>query len=462
LEGRRRRNIDVKTERELMDLCQYAVSVGQKRGANAIEVQCDSRIDLDAGIELGEVNSVSRSVGTEFAVRLYLGKRMGSAFTNIPTREALDEGVSMALSAAKATTEDKDWQRLPEPRTYKEIPGLWEEAVIKCEPDKVVRLTADMVKKAAAAEEGLIAAYGGSGTSIHVMAYANSSGTAVAQKLTSAYLFLAGVAPTGASMTPLVQSYDVKRGLQLDMDRVVDEVASNIRLCKKKVKANSGKFPVILHPQAYSELLQYTLLMSVRGDNVARGKSKIADKIGDTIASPILTITDDGTTPKGMHTSVADDEGVPRQRTPIIEKGVLRSFLWDTYWGNKMGVKSTGNAKRNMRQGLLEIATSNLVVGLGKRDIAEIISGVKQGYLVRNLQGAHSSNPESGDFSIVGNPAFLIENGELKGAVDGLMLAGNIYELLKNAVETAKTPHYLEGTIGPEVVFKDVQVVVKE
>jgi PmbA protein len=452
----------MKSEKELLDFCQYVVSAGQKKGANAIEVQADSRADLDAGVELGQVNSVNRSVGTEFAVRLYLGKKMGSAFTNIPTRQALDEGIGMALSAAKATTEDKDWQRLPEPRTYKQIPGLWDESTTKCEPAKVVELAADIVGRASAAEPGVIAAQVSAGVSIHSGAYANSSGVAIAEKHTAAYIVLAGVAPTESGMTPIVVSYDVQRGLQLDLDKVVDDLASTIRLCKKTVKATSGKSTVILHPQAYSGLMQFTLLMSVRGDNVARGKSKIADKIGDTIGSQVLTIADDGTTPKGMHTSIADDEGVPRQRTPIIEKGVLRSFLWDTYWANKMGVKSTGNARRDMRQGLVDIATSNLVVSPSKRDIADIISGIKQGYLIRSLQGAHSSNPESGDFSVVGNPAFLIEGGELKGAVDGLMLAGNVYELLRNTVEVAKVPIYLESTIGPEVVFKDIQVVAKD
>ena len=451
----------MKSEKELMDLCQYVVSVGQKRGVNAIEVLADSRQELEAGVELGEVNSVNRSAGTEFALRLYVGKRMGSAFTNIPTRKALDEGVGLALSAAKATTEDKDWQKLPEPRSYKPIAGLWDELVTKCEPARVVELSAEMVKKAGAAEAGLIAAFGTTGVSAHATAYANSSGTAVAEKRTVGYLVLAGVAPTESSMTPAVVSYDLQRGLQLDVNMVVDDVASTIRLCKKAAKGTSGKQTVIMHPGAYSQLFQYTLLQSVRGDNVARGKSKIADKIGDTIGSPVLTIVDDGTTPKGIHTSVADDEGVDRQRTPIIEKGVLRSFLWDNYWANKMGVKSTGNARRAMRQGLVDIATSNLVVSPGKREIADIISEIKHGYLVRDVQGAHSANPESGDFSIVGNPALLIDDGELTGAIDGLMVAGNVYELLSNAVEVAKKPRYLEGTIGPEIVFKDVQVVAK-
>ena len=101
---------------------------------------------------------------------------------------------------------------------------------------------------------------------------------------------------------------------------------------------------------------------------------------------------------------------------------------------------STGNAKRDLRQGLVNIAPTTIKIPPGKRDVKEIISSIKHGYYVRDVQGAHSSNPESGDFSIVGNPAVLIENGELKGAINGLMVSGNIYELLRNVVEIASEP----------------------
>ena len=159
---------------------------------------------------------------------------------------------------------------------------------------------------------------------------------------------------------------------------------------------------------------------------------------------------------------MADDEGVPRQRTPIIENGVLRSFIWDTYWANRMGVKSTGNAKRNKRQGLVEISTSNVVIEPGDRDISEIMSDIKYGFYIRGVQGAHSSNPESGDFSIVGNPAMLIEDGKMVGAVHGLMVSGNAFDLLKQVHEIAKTPLNLQTWIGPEIIFKDVSIVAKE
>ncbi len=273
---------------------------------------------------------------------------------------------------------------------------------------------------------------------------------------------LFAVSPVNGGMTPGIISYDIRRGLNLDAGAIIEDVSNVIRVVKKSARGHSGRHTVILHPYAYGELFRYTLLTSVRGDEVARGKSRIGDKIGEMVASDRVTLLDDGMDIRGVNASIADDEGVPRQRTTIIERGVLKSFLWNTYWANKMGVKSTGNAHRDMRNGLVDIRTSNVIILPGDRPIQDISGTVKHGYYIRGLQGAHSSNPQSGDFSVVGNPAILIEDGRMVGSVPGLMISGNIYDLLKSTTEIARDPICALSLIGPEMVFEDVTVTVRE
>ncbi len=449
-------------EKELLELCEYIVSIGMKSGATAVEALAQSQNELETDIQLSEINSVNQKIGTEIAIRLFIGKQMGSAFTNIPTKESAKEAVELAITAAKVTTEDEDWISFSHPLEYATIRGLWHEDVVNMNPSKVVDLTSKLIKRALESEPGLAVVFGGAGASSFTSAYSNSNGVSCSESGTASYLVEGAMAQTESGATPMVVAYDVKRDLSLDLESTIKRVANELRICKSKVKGKTGKHTVIFHPQAYSQLFAYTLMQGIRGDNVARGKSKIADKIGDTIANELLTLVDDGITPSGAATSIADDEGVPRQRTPIIEKGILRSFLWDTYWANKMGVKSTGNAKRSMRQGLVEISPTTLVIESGSREFEEIISEIDYGYYILNVQGAHSSNPESGDFSIVGNPAFLIEKGKLIGAIDGLMVSGNIFELLKNITEIAKDPIKLFSWIGPEFVAKNIDVTTKE
>jgi PmbA protein len=441
------------------ELNKYIVTTGKKIGASEVEVLSRSLRDVDVNIESGEISGVERKLMDEISIRTIVGKKTGNAFINIPTKEAADKALSMAIASARASTDDDNWMGFPQPSTYPLIEGLWNEGIATSDPSLVVNIAREFMEKAVEAEEGLIAAYGSSGLSIYHKAYANSNDISHAEKGNIAYAVLGAIAKIEGGVTPMILAYDVRRSLELDLDGAVDDITRMIRVCKNRTKGSSGKHTVVMHPWAYGQIFNYTLMQSIKGDNIARGKSKLEGKIGEEIASEHLTIIDDGTNPRGVNTSVADGEGVPRQKTPIIERGVLRSFLWDTYWGNKMDERSTGNASRSMRRGLVEIAPTNLVVEPGKRDINEIISEMDHGYLIRGVQGAHSSNPESGDFSVVGNPAILIEKGEMVGAIHGLMLSGNVFELSKKIIEISKQPLIIQNLIGPELIFEEVNVI---
>ena len=449
-------------ENILLELCKHVVAYGEEKGIDAIEARAIFDAEIETEIQMAQISSVNKTTGSQIAIRVYLGKQMGSSFTNIPTDAAVEEAVDLAFAAAKVTTEDKDWISLPKPSKYPVIDGIWDSSVEKADSSRIVELTTELLGELTKNEPTIIPAFGSSGGNYFYSAYANSNGVEHCERSTSGYTFIASIAKTESGVTPSIGSYDVKRGFDLDTQSVIKDNIDMVRICKNTATGKTGKYPVIIHPGAYAQLLQYTLVPSISGENVTRGKSKIADKIGEQIAHKSITIYDDGTDPRGLRTSMADDEGVPRQKTTIIENGVLRSFIWDTYWANKSGVQSTGNAERNMRQGLLEISPSTITIKPGFRDISAIIEEIEHGYYIRNLQGAHSSNPESGDFSVVGNPAILIEKGKLVGAVHGLMISGNIFDMLKNVKEVSRTERVLIRLIGPDIAFSDVDVIAKE
>ena len=449
-------------EERLHELCAFGIKRGTDGGATQIEIQAQLVNELESTVELGQVSSVNRKDGAEIAIRLFIGKKMGSAFTNIPSEETLGEAIDMALSAARVATEDPDFVELSKPAEYPDVVDLWNEGAATAEAEQVVSGLTKAVAGAVEAEPGLVPAMASVGTVVYRNVYMNNNGVDVSERGTIGYIVLGAVAQTESGMTPMVFSFDIRRGIDFDSQAVIDEVVKFLRLCKTPVKGKGGSLPVIMHPFAYGQVLQYTFSRAIKGDNVARGRSIIGDKIGETIASPKITIYDDGTHPRGMFTSISDDEGVPRQKTPIIEKGVLRSFIWDTYWANKMGVSSTGNARRDMRQGLVEIAPTTMVIEPGVRGLDEIMSDISYGYYVHGVQGAHSSNPDSGDFSIVANPAILIKDGKMVGQVHGLMISGNAFELLRQVGEVAKEPRYLQQMIAPDILFIDVNVVARE
>ncbi len=133
----------------------------------------------------------------------------------------------------------------------------------------------------------------------------------------------------------------------------------------KSVETKSGK--VILTQFALQELLTHTVINAIRADSVQRGQSPFKGKIGEKVASENLTIFDDGLLAGGLRTAVFDGEGVPHQKTPVIEKGVLRSFLYDNYSAKKDGVESTGNASRAGYLSTPSIDTTNFHIIPGNK-----------------------------------------------------------------------------------------------
>ncbi|MDI6846680.1 MAG: metallopeptidase TldD-related protein, partial [Candidatus Bathyarchaeia archaeon] len=189
--------------------------------------------------------------------------------------------------------------------------------------------------------------------------------------------------------------------------------------------------------------------------------SAFKGKIGEKVASEIVTIYDDGLFNGGLRTWKFDGEGVPQQKTLIIEKGILRNFIYDDYTAKKEGKESTGNASRAGYLSTPNVEATNFHLMAGNKSPKELITEVDEGLLVYYLQGAHSSNPASGEFSVVATPAWKIKNGEIAYATKGAMLAGNIFEVLTNVSALADNERKIGQLVAPWVLVENVKVIGK-
>jgi len=169
---------------------------------------------------------------------------------------------------------------------------------------------------------------------------------------------------------------------------------------------------------------------------------------------------DDGLLEGGLNTSSFDDEGVPSQRTPLIDRGVLIGFLYDHYRASKEEVESTGNAVRPASYASTPvIEPSNLVVKPSSLSPEGLLAETGRGFYVPYVQGAHSSNPESGEFSVVAAPVWLVEKGSLARPVRSIMLAGTVYGLLENLSGLASNVRAFGSLVAPWVSVEEVRVI---
>ena len=191
------------------------------------------------------------------------------------------------------------------------------------------------------------------------------------------------------------------------------------------------KASVIFDPDVARAILG-GILAAVNGERVLQGASFLRDKLDQKIASELLTIIDDGTRPKGMRSKPFDGEGVPTKKRTIVDKGVLKGFMYNTIVAKRAGVKSTGNASRGGFTSVPGIGAHNFFVAAGKNSGEEIIKATKVGLLLKGVTG-YGINPVNGNFS-GGASGFWVQNGKIAFPVKGLTVAGNALDML-NAID---------------------------
>jgi PmbA protein len=444
----------------MLGLAENAVKTALRRGASEAEAYVYEGQATNIGIELGQISKTNRILDRGLGLRVAQNKAVGFAYTNIIEDASAVEGVvSNALGAAKASSSDPDWHGLPQPKLYMQTKNTFDRKIAQLKPEELVNVASAMLDAAGAEDERVLSIEGGAGCGFVANAIANSNGLSGFDKGTMVECSLATVAKEGNKVTPMCFEFNAARNYSLDPGWVGRE-ASKLAVSALKTKAvetKSGK--VILTQFAVQELLSYTLINALHADSVQRGQSPFKDKIGEVVTSKNLTIYDDGLLDGGLRTGSFDGEGTPHQKTLVIEKGVLTNFLYDYYSAQKEGKQSTGNASRGGYLSTPSIDTTNFHIQPTSRTQEQMLSEVDDGLIVYFLQGAHSSNPVSGEFSVVATPAWKIRNGEITHCSRGVMLAGNVFELLKNISVVGGNERQMGQLVSPWIIAEDVRVI---
>ena len=446
----------------MISLAENAVKAALIKGAQDAEAYVYEGQASNIGIELGQISKTNRIIDRGLGIRVAANKAIGFAYTNIlEDAYAVEKAVTSALSAARASKLDPDWNGLPQKKPYPITEKTFDKKIVELSSEDLVNVASTMLDAAEQIDKRVFPIEGGIGSAYLSNAIANSNGVTGFDRGTIIECSLATIAKEGSSVTPVCFEFNAARNYNLDPSWVGKEAArlAVSALKTKSVDTKSGK--VILTQFALQDLLAYTLINAIRADSVQRDQSPFKGKIGEKVASENLTICDDGLFAGGLRTWAFDGEGVPHQKTTIIEKGILRNFLYDNYSAKKDGKKSTGNASRAGYLSTPGIDTTNFHIMPGIKTSNEMLSEVDDGLIVYYLQGAHSSNPVSGEFSVVATPAWKIKDGKITHCSRGVMLAGNIFELLKNISVIGENERQMGQLISPWIQVENVRVIAQ-
>jgi PmbA protein len=247
----------------------------------------------------------------------------------------------------------------------------------------------------------------------------------------------------------------------IGIDELVNRVVWQLDMAKKKATVRSKLLPVIFTSQGVASALLSPLVLAFSGKAVLEGTSPLRNKLGDTVFDDRLSLWDDATVAYRVGSYPFDDEGVSSQRLPLVANGLVASFLYDLQTAALAGKKSTGNGRR-VGGGSPSPAMSSLVLEKGEVSFQEMVKDMKEGLVVEDVIGAEQGNILGGDFG--GNVllGYKVENGEIVGRVKDTMIAGNVYQVLKELPGIGREVRWVGGILEtPPLCCSDVSVTTK-
>jgi PmbA protein len=400
-------------------------------GADAADLLIAEGTEFSVTVRKGQVETLKEAGSKALGLRVFVGKRTASSYTSDFSAPALNTLVQDTVAMARVTGEDSA-AGLPEemvPAPTIEL-GLYD-------PAPAALPTPERIERARRAEAAALAA-SPEITNSQGATYASGEGSVV---LANTLGFLGGYRTSSVSLSVVPQAerdgqmerdywYTAGRGLSdLESPEHVGQVAAERtrrRLGARKVP--TCEVPVVFDPETAAEILG-TLFSALSGYSVFRNATFLKDKIGETVASPLLTLIDDGRRLRGLGSRPFDGEGLPTRRNVPLERGVLKHYLCDSYSARKIGARSTGSARRGIGGGP-GVGASNLYFEAGATPPEEILGGVEQGLFVTDLIG-FGVDLVSGDYS-QGAVGHWIEKGRLVHPVHEVTIAGNLKTMLKD------------------------------
>lgn len=446
-------------EKELLDLCESLTQAAIQAGADEAEAAAAWGRSLTTGLENGEVHSVQTDQETSIGLRVFVGGRLGFVTTNDVSPRELQTVAAEAVAQARAMPSDP-LNELPLPHTLTAVADLEDPAVAQLDASYTTRMAQEMAERVQARDSRIRIDSGSVDASVSCDAIVSSRGVRASSRDTFLSSSLFGMAVDGDDVASFDYDGEVSRslaGFEKGIDAATDRFCDK---CLAGLAAGPGRSyrgAVVLSPEAVGELLLPILLTAISADSVRKGRSPLAEKLGQSVAASMLTLHEDGTVAGGPASASFDREGLPVCRKTLIDAGQLQTFLYNHYEARAAGggAQSTGNASGSVSS-LPGIAPSYLEIAAGQSSDEEMTDGPEALLWVGRFSG--SSESVTGEFSGVVKGSFLVDaNG--RRPVREVLIAGNVFEMLGQITAVSKNRRLLSGrALLPSVRIEGLSV----
>ena len=438
----------------ILDLLQYAIKQAEALGASDAEAYAAINNESEVFIENNDVKQAKSQSISSIGVRVVLDGSIGFYSTNDLAKSRIRDAAAMAIKVAHASPKDKH-NILPGKSKSKFVRGIYDRNAESFQTLDAARMAAEMLKAAKSYDSRVSVDSDNFNAQVATDALANSNGIELKERASVFSWSIMGMAIENTE----ISSFDYQVGgshyvKDINVSNTAGEFAETVvkSLGTRKIE-ESFKGEMLLTPMAAKEMIEEVVAHAINSDAVQKKSSHFAGKIGRQVASDLLTIEDDATNVEGLNASSFDREGVFHRRNVVIEKGILKKFLYNTHTASKDGVKSTGNAGGSTSSPPT-VSTTNFLVKPMRSSVDKLVSEIDKGIIISRFSG--NVDPVNGDFSGVVKGGQLIMNGTIKHSVKEVMVAGNVFDALRRLNGISRERKVIYDSILPYMRFDGI------
>ena len=440
----------------LFETCEQAVKLARKAGAAEAEAYAERTRESSVSVRDGEVEELHQAASKGVGLRVVSAGRLGFAYGTDFSKDGLKALAERAVALAKGAAKDEA-NALPRGKELGSTgEGDYDPAIADIDPGWKLKAARE-AERGAKDEDPRVRKFDSTsaGDFLAESAIASSRGASGTSRASYVYVHCSPVAEADGQLQTASWGDTRRRLARLEAPEQIGRTAARkaARMLGAR-KPKTQRAAVVLDPRLAAGFIG-GLAGAVSGDLVHKQSSFLRDKLGKRIAPETITIVDDATLGEGIASRPFDGEGVASRRLPIVERGILTSFLYDTRTARRAKAKSTGSASRGWSS-LPSIGTSNFFLERGKQDPDELVRGVKNGLYVTAMLG-RGADVVTGDYSRGAN-GIWIENGELAFPVQEITVSGNLLEMLAAIDGVGDDLDFRSSVAAPTIRFAELQI----
>ena len=430
--------------------------IAKAKPGEQIEAIVVNERDTEVRVFEGDVESFTSATSQGIGVRVISDQRQGFAWAGSLDPDVVKTTLAEARDNATFGSVDPDLAVAePDGVPMAEL-DLYNEAVVNFATDDKIALALDLERMAGEGDPRVMLVESSDyADSVSEAAVVTTSGIRIGGRDSGSYVS-ATVIAGGDDETQIGFGYSVGRDPNLlDLDKASSMAVERSTRLLGAVKPETGRMIVVLDPMVTAQFIGI-IGSTLSGEALLKGRSLFAERLGEQVASPLISLVDDPTNPQAFTASEADGEGLATRRKMLIDNGTLSTFVHNSYTARRLGTASTGNAVRGFTS-TPSVGTIALSLTPGDRNQADLIADIDDGVLIQGVSGLHSGvNPVSGDFS-TGADGLRIRNGELAEPLREFTIGSTLQRMLLDVIEVGGDLDWLPSSAaGLSLVVGDV------